>query len=71
MVHLAFYEYCNITYDDIVIELKSYIKSGDIDTFVKDALNEIGTPDFENCSIRYYAMYIRLKLLNIIKNNNV
>ena len=63
-----FYECQTITYDDIINELKLYIKSGDVNLIVKEALKEMGDPDLKKFSIKGYAVYLRPTLINKVKN---
>lgn len=63
-----FYECKTITYDDIINELKLYIKSGDVNLIVKEALKEMGDPDLEKFSIKSYAVHLRPTLINKVKN---
>lgn len=68
MQHEPSYERETITFEYIKKDLKPYIKSGDVDLIVKEALketlNEMGVTDAEQFSIRSYAVYLRSTLIN-------
>lgn len=65
------YEYQTICLDEIKHDLKPYLDSEDIDLIVKNLLISIGNPILENCSTRYYATFIKPKLIALAQKQNI